>query len=218
MYITPFNFPYCASNDKSDINEDSTCFDCFLDPQWFPNCNFEDDTRKFLRKAQSHWGWDWGTGFLTSGIYRDVTPEIIDASAITDVKVETYPTDLDATPAGSSAATKPPSKFKITCTASIFSSSEHDLTLVASLALNSGASFTHKVTMTVAEGADEVELSFDVEVKNPKELWWPSAHCPATLHKLLVVIEGGGEDDSQRWAKKVGRSPARSEVTRSRTF
>ncbi|GMH86306.1 hypothetical protein TL16_g10498 [Triparma laevis f. inornata] len=155
MYITPFNFPYCASNDKSDINEDSTCFDCFLDPQWFPNCNFEDDTRKFLRKAQSHWGWDWGAGFLTSGIYRDVTLEIIDASAITDVKVETYPTDLDATPAGSSAATKPPSKFKITCTASISSSSERDLTLVASLALNSGASFTHKFGLHSTELVQE---------------------------------------------------------------
>jgi beta-mannosidase len=48
MYITPFQFPYCDD-----------CPDCFDDPLWKTKCNTTHDTRKFLRKAQAHWGWDW---------------------------------------------------------------------------------------------------------------------------------------------------------------
>jgi beta-mannosidase len=46
-------------------------------PAWNPNPH-----RLFLRKAQYHYGWDWGPILITSGIWRDVRLEAYDARIV----------------------------------------------------------------------------------------------------------------------------------------
>ncbi|KAJ3022325.1 UNVERIFIED_CONTAM: hypothetical protein HDU68_009205 [Siphonaria sp. JEL0065] len=42
-------------------------------------CSNGDPSRVYLRKAQYHWGWDWGPTFVTCGVWRDVHLECFEA-------------------------------------------------------------------------------------------------------------------------------------------
>ena len=75
-------------------------------------------TRNYLRKSQAHFGWDWGAGFLTSGIYRDLSLVSYEhGSVIRDVAVQIFPTGAaaDSVPhENPTSATRPtPTGFRV---------------------------------------------------------------------------------------------------------
>jgi len=46
------------------------------------------DEKVFARKAQYHFGWDWGPRFVTAGIWKKITLQMYDATVLNDVQYE----------------------------------------------------------------------------------------------------------------------------------
>jgi beta-mannosidase len=133
--------------------------------------------RPFVRKAQCHFGWDWGPCLPTVGIYRDVAIEAYSSPRITYVKTEqdhggenvdlTVRAGIDAPRAG-----------------------EYELS-----ATLPGADAGAEVTAPVSLAAGEQELELTVPVAE-YDLWWPNGLGDQPLYDLEVEIADGNSGGS----------------------
>lgn len=129
-----------------------------------------DTSRLYVRKAQYHYGWDWGPSLLTSGPWRAVRLEAYTA------RIAEVHCPVDVAP-DLGTATLP-----ITVTlAGETADSAIRLELISptgqgvATATLSGAAGAH--TFTVAQ----------------PQLWWPNGHGPQSLYTLTVTLERNGE-------------------------
>jgi beta-mannosidase len=124
--------------------------------------------RNFIRKAQCHFGWDWGPCLPTVGIWRDIrlvahtTPRI---SYVTPVQ---YHTDSDDVELDVRVGLDIPVAGKYIVTASVVETS---------------ATVSRQCRL---ESSSEVELSMTVE---DPDLWWPAGHGDQPLYELDVSVE-----------------------------
>ncbi|CAK7236394.1 hypothetical protein SBRCBS47491_009621 [Sporothrix bragantina] len=140
---------------------------------------FNGDTARLgVRKAQYHWGWDWGPHLMTAGIWREVRLEVHSAR-IADLWPKTTWLDVDSRVAN------------ITVLATIQASGWTDLTdLTASFRLSLGG---HEiacqdnipVTNTNANQTVTVEADFQVE---DAQLWWPHGYGMQPLYEAAVSL------------------------------
>lgn len=128
--------------------------------------------RNFIRKAQCHFGWDWGPCLPTVGIWRDIrlvahtTPRI---SYVTPIQRHSY-TDSD----------------------------DVDVELDVRVGLDVPVAGEYTITGSVAEtsttatrqcrleSSGEIELSMTVD---DPDLWWPAGHGDQPLYELSVSVE-----------------------------
>ncbi|SPO02529.1 related to beta-mannosidase [Cephalotrichum gorgonifer] len=140
-----------------------------------------DVSRLAVRKAQYHWGWDWGPTLLTCGPWRPISLEVYD-SRVEDVYVETE-VDVDAKKATVTAHAQtegPASKVRF------------DITL-------DGATIASE-TVDASAGAD-VKATF--EISDPK-LWYPVRYGPQTLHAITATLLTSDDEEVDSVTKKIG--------------
>ncbi len=121
----------------------------------------------YTRKAQYHFGWDWGPRFVTSGIWKPVILRAYDKAIIRNVQVEQMElTDETA---------------ELLAHVEIESSVETPVKAVCFV--NGEEAFSRKTEL--AKGMNHVVLP--VTIKNP-ERWWPNGMGDQTLYNLMFKI------------------------------
>jgi len=127
----------------------------------------------FVRKAQCHFGWDWGPRLVTSGIWRPCRLEWRSVARLADVFARTADiSDASATVAVDVETERIGRKRPITCSVTL---ARGDWRERRTLSMGAGAS--GRVTFTVP---------------NP-ELWWPNGAGAQPLYNLTVrLVDGDG--------------------------
>lgn len=122
--------------------------------------------RNFIRKAQCHFGWDWGPCLPTVGIWRDIR-----LVAHSSPRVE-YVTPVQRHRPGAV-------ELDVRVGLTVPTAGEYTVTAAVD-----GAVETREVAL---DSDDEIELSLTVE---DPDLWWPSTHGDQPLSDLDVTVEG----------------------------
>lgn len=142
-----------------------------------------DPARLSVRKAQYHWGWDWGPFLMTAGIWKEVRLEVYSA------RVSDLWTEVEL--AGDHA------KARIAVFAEIEAGSpdaSHRATFTLSL---KGQDIAKEV---VSPENNVAKTTF--EVQNPS-LWWPNGYGDQTLYEISVSLEKE-HDQLHQVSKKFG--------------
>ncbi|CAK7237609.1 hypothetical protein SBRCBS47491_010042 [Sporothrix bragantina] len=133
---------------------------------------FRDARRNHIRKAQYHWGWDWGPVVVTTGPYLPVYLDVYDTARIDDVYVATTKLSEDHTSAVVDVAV------------SVVSLDEN-----AELAANVrlvGPSGNEVASSSVSlKGTSTATASFNV---NQPQLWWPNGQGEQHLYTVEVTL------------------------------
>lgn len=129
-----------------------------------------DASRLHVRKAQYHYGWDWGPVLMCVGPWKPVHLESYTAR-ISEMRTEVAIAQSKAT---------------VTIRANLDGTINKALTATITLIDPSGTK--HKVTSEVAAGVSVVEGC--IRVTNPK-LWYPVGQGQQPLYKATVAISDG---------------------------
>ncbi|KAF9890331.1 hypothetical protein FE257_005997 [Aspergillus nanangensis] len=133
-----------------------------------------DGSRLHLRKAQYHWGWDWGPKEVTCGPYKDIKLRLYDQE-IDDIHVTTELTD-DLSTATVSVEVA-------------LAEAASDGRVEVSLESQDGKTLEQKI-MNISKGSDTMLFT----VPNP-QLWWPAGHGDPNLHQAVVkLLSRDGKD------------------------
>jgi len=139
--------------------------------------------RPFVRKAQCHYGWDWGPCLPTMGIYRDVS-----IVAYSEPRVRYTKTEQDHAGEGI------------------------DLTVRAGVDAPSAGTYELRVdvadtvvtdSIDLDEGEQEVELTVPVDEESV-ELWWPNGYGDQPLYDLDVTVSDGDGREHHTHSDRVG--------------
>ena len=145
-----------------------------------------DMSRLAVRKAQYHWGWDWGPVIMTAGIWRDVRLEVYSVRV-----ADLWPqTKLDL---GHGSAT-------ITATAEIDATIPGYYTASFCLSLR-GKEIACQNFLVEIQSSKTVEAKLQI---NSPELWWPHGHGSQPLYDMTVSISGGPGKELHKMTKKFG--------------
>jgi beta-mannosidase len=120
------------------------------------------DEKIFARKAQYHFGWDWGPRFVTAGIYKKVALHFWDNATITNIK-----TNQDLT--NNNIA-------KVTFAVEINSANASQY----ELKINEKSE-----SIQLQKGRNNLSLTY--EIANPK-LWWPNGLGEAHLYPFEISL------------------------------
>ena len=137
-------------------------------------CFNGDTARLAVRKAQCHWGWDWGPVIMCAGIWRPVRLEVYTAR-ISDLR-----TDLNFSPNYKSASLK--------ISATVDGHQKESLTAKFSISLGGKVLATKHASIS-SDGKATVTL----EVGQPS-LWMPSGYGQQTLYDVNVSITSNSEE------------------------
>jgi beta-mannosidase len=120
------------------------------------------DEKVFTRKAQYHFGWDWGPRFVTAGIYKKVALRFWDNATIMQVKTNQDLTDK--------------SMAKVLFTIDINSNKigQYQLTIN-----------DKSEEIQLQKGQNTLSLTY--EIKTPK-LWWPNGLGEAHLYPFEISL------------------------------
>ena len=140
-----------------------------------------DPARMAVRKAQYHWGWDWGPGLMTAGIWRGVRVEVY------SVRIADLWADVQLA-----------ADYQ-----------EASVTAFAEVNVGSG-SYKARFTLSlqgqeVAAGESTVEnntAKVTSDIKQPS-LWWPHGYGNPSLYELKVTLTNG-EHELHQLTKKIG--------------
>nr|BBH90387.1 beta-mannosidase [Thermosporothrix sp. COM3] len=142
-----------------------------------------DSSRVYVRKAQYHYGWDWGPVFMTSGPWRPVRLEAYDARIAELHCPANVAADLRS-------ATVPVS-VQIQSAAAL---TDAELHLVVEAPDGS------QVTTATLPVTEEAELQHTFTLENP-QLWWPHGYGEQPLYRVVATLCKGDvvyDERSQR--------------------
>ncbi|GAD96332.1 beta-mannosidase [Paecilomyces variotii No. 5] len=135
------------------------------------------------RKAQYHWGWDWGPLLMTAGIWKVVRLEVY------SVRVDDIRAEVQLSKDHQQAA----------------------VTILAQVSSNTPAAYQSVFTLRSMD--DEIERKFapidtngkakaHINISNP-QLWWPNGYGHQTLYEVSVSVVKNDEEYHQM-SKKIG--------------
>ncbi|KAH7128385.1 glycoside hydrolase superfamily [Dendryphion nanum] len=128
-----------------------------------------DMARLAVRKAQYHWGWDWGPILNTCGPWRSVRLETYQ-SRISDLRVDyKLENNLESVSGTIVAKIEGPSGKKV------------------AFEVQSGEDLVFQESADVIDGAATVQF----HVKNPK-LWYPHGYGEQPLYKVTATVSADG--------------------------
>ncbi len=133
--------------------------------------------RNFIRKAQCHFGWDWGPCLPTVGIWRDIR-----LVAHSSPQIE-YVTPVQHHESGTV-------ELDVWVGLSVPTAGEYTVSAAVD-----GATASREI---ILDSDDEIDLSMTVE---DPELWWPSTHGDQPLYDLDVTVEG---EESHSVTERIG--------------
>lgn len=134
-----------------------------------------------VRKAQCHFGWDWGPRLVSSGIWKPICLKAWNGARITDVRIIQNSLENDLA--------QLTGVFEI--------ESEEPVTASLSLEVN-GSVLTTRET-EIRKGVHEYELSF--EIKEPRR-WWTNGLGDAYLYNVSGILES--TEGRQQISHKIG--------------
>ncbi|KAJ6147195.1 hypothetical protein N7497_009177 [Penicillium chrysogenum] len=141
-----------------------------------------DPSRMAARKAQYHWGWDWGPVLMTAGIWRAVRFEVYQARV-----ANVWPkTQLSADH----------QTAEVTAVIDVESVGDGDYTAQVSLGLKG----KEIASQTIPVSAKAAQVIFSVD---KPALWWPHGYGEQTLYDVSVSLLRNGEQVDQT-SKKFG--------------
>lgn len=146
-----------------------------------------DTSRMYVRKAQYHYGWDWGPCLLTAGAWQPIRLEVWQAR-IADVA---YPVEL--TPDLGQAVVK--------VRAQVETANLKDSNLNLHLQLFSPSNALVAEAKVPANSANSAESSLSVE---KPELWWPNGYGAQPLYRLVVSLQDSSGSELDKVEKRVG--------------
>ncbi|CAK7205393.1 hypothetical protein SEUCBS139899_008164 [Sporothrix eucalyptigena] len=134
-----------------------------------------DKRRMHLRKAQYHWGWDWGPILLTAGPYLPVSLELYEAR-IDNVHV------VPSLAAGNAVAT-------VVIDVEIENADRAVGQVVEVEILDASDNVVAKVSKEAALNGSETIASFSVTINSP-QLWWPNGQGEQHLYTARTRLVG----------------------------
>lgn len=126
-----------------------------------------DPARMAVRKAQYHWGWDWGPVLMTAGIWRPVRLEVYTA------RID------DLWPRVNVAADR--QSAEVTAVARVDSEVNGDYTARFTLSLRGN----ELAQQDIAVSDEQALVSFRV---NQPELWWPHGYGEQPLYEVSLSL------------------------------
>ena len=132
-------------------------------------------SRLYVRKAQYHYGWDWGPVLLTAGVWQEVRLEAFEA------RIADLACPVEITPDLSLAAIAV--RLRVAVPLPL-----NELSVELKLLAPDGSPVAVQV---VPVDGDTAEHTF--EVANP-ELWWPNGYGGQPLYRLVAVLRAGGRE------------------------
>ena len=144
-------------------------------------CFNGDPSRLAVRKAQCHWGWDWGPIIMCAGIWRPVRLEVYHAR-ITDIRTE-------------QTISKHLKSAMVNVKVEIEGHDAHSLEAEIKISLN-GKTLKKVTTSVSSDGTVSADLTLDTP-----SLWMPSGYGHQTLYDVEVSISADHEQlhsDSRR--------------------
>ncbi|KXA93696.1 glycoside hydrolase family 2 [candidate division MSBL1 archaeon SCGC-AAA259E19] len=135
--------------------------------------------RNFIRKAQCHYGWDWGPCLPTVGIWKDI--ELLSYSS-PRIRYTVTSQDHEAGRV----------RLKVRVGLDALEAGEYKL-----LVAIAGKKATNKVSLQKGENESEIQI----ELENP-DLWWPAGYGEQNLYDMEVSISDGEEE--HKMTKKIG--------------
>ncbi|CAI7613801.1 Glycoside hydrolase family 2 immunoglobulin-like beta-sandwich [Penicillium manginii] len=145
-----------------------------------------DMARLAVRKAQYHWGWDWGPVIMTAGIWRGV-------------RLQAYSVRV----AGLWPQTHLEHNHKtatITATAEIDAAVSGYYTVRFCLSLR-GNQIACQSLLVEINSSKSIEAK--LQINNP-ELWWPHGYGSQPLYDMSVSVSGGPEKELHKMSKRIG--------------
>lgn len=141
-----------------------------------------DPARMSVRKAQYHWGWDWGPVLMTAGIWRDVrlevyTARIADLWTEVQIAADHQEATVSAFAEVDGAAGSYKAKLKLSLQGREVASEE-----------------------TTVDKGNTAKVMFNI--KNPS-LWWPHGYGDPTLYGLSASLTDG-QNELHHVSKKIG--------------
>ena len=124
-----------------------------------------------IRKAPSHFGWDWGPHLPPIGIWRDIRLEGYFTARLTEVAVRQHHAN---------------GTVNLTVSASADLYSDEPLQLTARLTSPQGEIQTVSTPLTDSKGI----LALDVA---DPQLWWPNGYGTQPLYTLDILLQSGAE-------------------------
>ncbi|KAJ5698069.1 Beta-mannosidase B [Penicillium macrosclerotiorum] len=142
-----------------------------------------DPSRLAVRKAQYHWGWDWGPFLMTAGIWRPIHLEVYTARVVNLWPQVQLSGDHET--AG------------VTATAAVEAGDNGNYTARFQLTRNGNEIASQDIPVSSEHKA---EVSFRV---NRPELWWPHGYGEQNLYEVSVSLLRSGDIVDQT-SKKFG--------------
>lgn len=136
-------------------------------------CFNGDSARLAVRKAQYHWGWDWGPLLVCAGIWRPIRLEVY------SVRVSDLRMDIDISE---------DQKLAVINAAADIEGDDHMPHCVAEFKVNLGGKV---ISFSSVEVDRDGKASVQLKVPNP-ELWMPAGYGKQTLYTLSVTVSSGG--------------------------
>eukprot|EP01043_Picozoa_sp_COSAG02_P016126 COSAG02_NODE_703_length_18313_cov_58.533652_9_plen_504_part_00 len=178
--------------------------------------------RPFVRKSQTHFGWNWGPGFISSGIYRGVRLSTLvhGAGSIDSVLVQQYDggvaTGTNRQPNTTVWPPLPqpaPTRINLSLHVQVRCAATADVStmLVQSNIQLAGDEYRATGEVTCPAGAVSAlataTLTLTVDVRSTNTLWYPNGYGDQPLHNLTVTLcttASGGHACAVPWSKALG--------------
>jgi beta-mannosidase len=148
----------------------------------------EDDRRVWLRKAQCHFGWDWGPRLLTSGIWRDIRIESASHASIDNIRAVVPYADPDQAIVEVSIQLR---RHKKPAADGKFHLDLAGAALELHILLSHETS-AFETQRQIFVSAMDTTAKVRFEVTDPK-LWWPAGYGRSELYKLSVILLHEGQ-------------------------
>ncbi len=134
----------------------------------------------YVRKAPSHFGWDWGPQLPPVGIWRPMRLEAYSVARLTDVHVRQRHAEQGVT---------------LNVRVNLERWRSADLTVVLQVVSPKGM---RRATSVVVEGEEDVTV-LSLTIPDP-ELWWPNGYGDQPLYEATVLVrQDGRELDRETW-------------------
>lgn len=145
-----------------------------------------DLSRLAVRKAQYHWGWDWGPVIMTAGIWREIRLEVHTAR-VAEIwpQVQLVPNHKTAT---------------ITVTAEIDVATSGCYTVSFYLSLRGHQIACENISVKIESGK---QIVAKLKINDP-DLWWPHRYGSQPLYEISVAVSADHGKRLHKASKRIG--------------
>ena len=137
----------------------------------------------YVRKAQCHFGWDWGPKLVTCGIWRDISLVAFNQARLADVHVRQDHSH--------------PEQVSLTCQVTGERLSAAPLQAQCQVSIDGEEIDRQTVTLDGESGIATLTVA------NP-QLWWPNGLGEQPLYTLSVTLTDEAGRPLDAWSKKIG--------------